>query len=273
MLKDQKGQALLIVVLVMVVALTVGLSVASRSITNLKTTQDQANSQKALAAAEAGVERVLDNQNLPEIAQTKLGANSEINYKTEITHASGTGKFLLNGGIQIDKNVHVNIWPAKTSETDLYGSGGGGYNGTITLYWGENGGDGCSDAALEVTVISGTPISNLTITRYAYDPCSTRRGNNNFIDAAVRQDNSVGAVMLRYKVVLPSIANARLFNISPLYVDNTYIGASANVNIPEQGTNITSTGTSESQVKRRINAFKGLPQIPAELFPFTIFSP
>ena len=52
LLKDQSGQALLIIVLVLVVALTVGLSVSSRSIINLKNTQDQASSQKALSAAD-----------------------------------------------------------------------------------------------------------------------------------------------------------------------------------------------------------------------------
>ncbi len=51
MFKNQSGQALLIIVLVMVVALTIGLSVASRTITNLRTSREQASSQKALSAA------------------------------------------------------------------------------------------------------------------------------------------------------------------------------------------------------------------------------
>jgi len=56
---NQKGQALLIVVLVMVVALTVGLSIASKTIISLRTSTEEANSQKALAAAEAGIEQAL----------------------------------------------------------------------------------------------------------------------------------------------------------------------------------------------------------------------
>ena len=59
--QSQKGQALLIVVLAMVVALTVGLSVVSRSITNLKNSQQEIDSQKALSAAEAGVELAIKN--------------------------------------------------------------------------------------------------------------------------------------------------------------------------------------------------------------------
>src|SRR5690242_8662448 len=55
----EAGQALLIVVLVMVIALTVGLSLASRSITNLRNSTDEANSQAAFSAAEAGVEQAV----------------------------------------------------------------------------------------------------------------------------------------------------------------------------------------------------------------------
>jgi hypothetical protein len=44
---SEDGQALLIVVLVMVIALTVTLSLVSRSIVNLKTSVEQTNSQKA----------------------------------------------------------------------------------------------------------------------------------------------------------------------------------------------------------------------------------
>ena len=59
--EKQKGQVLLIVVLVMIVALTVGLSLISRSITNLRTSTEEAESQKALAAAEAGIEQALES--------------------------------------------------------------------------------------------------------------------------------------------------------------------------------------------------------------------
>ncbi len=52
---SESGQALLIVVLVMVVVLTMGLSVASRSITNLRIATEQDNSQASFSAVEAGI--------------------------------------------------------------------------------------------------------------------------------------------------------------------------------------------------------------------------
>ena len=47
---------LLVVVLTMIVALTVGLSLASRTITNMKISKQNEESQRAFQAAEAGIE-------------------------------------------------------------------------------------------------------------------------------------------------------------------------------------------------------------------------
>lgn len=55
----RSGQALLIVLLVLAVALTVGLSIASRSITEVSVSTSQEESARALSAAEAGVEQAL----------------------------------------------------------------------------------------------------------------------------------------------------------------------------------------------------------------------
>jgi type II secretory pathway pseudopilin PulG len=58
----QKGQALLVVLLVMSVVLTVVLSSTSRSITEVSVSEVEEDSQRAFSAAEAGVEQVLLNQ-------------------------------------------------------------------------------------------------------------------------------------------------------------------------------------------------------------------
>src|SRR3989344_2066165 len=83
----QKGQVLLIVVLVMIVALTVGLSLISRSVTNLRTSTEEAESQKALAAAEAGVEQALKLGTAP-AGDRNLGSNNTT-YSTKVTAISG----------------------------------------------------------------------------------------------------------------------------------------------------------------------------------------
>jgi len=253
--------------------LTVGLSVASRSITNLKTSQDQADSQKALAAAEAGVDRVLSDPALianPPSNITIGDSSYDVKYTTSVIQSSGLDKYLLNGGYRIAKNHHVDIWPAKSSDTDLWTNP---WSGQITLYWGEDT-NGCNDPALEVMIVSGTDINNPTLTRYAYDPCSDRAGHNGFDKNVVQNQNKIGAATLQYQVTVPKVNNTLLFIINPLYVDNSYIGASANAGypLPPQGLSVASTGMVQDSVQMKVNAFKDLPQLPDELL-YSIFSP
>jgi len=60
----KSGQILIIVLLIVVVTLAVGLSVASRNITNLRISTQTEQSQRAFTAAEGGVEEVLSKLNL-----------------------------------------------------------------------------------------------------------------------------------------------------------------------------------------------------------------
>ena len=57
----KQGQILILVLLAVVVVLAIGLSVASRNITNLRTSTQTEQSQRAFTAAEGGVEDVLSN--------------------------------------------------------------------------------------------------------------------------------------------------------------------------------------------------------------------
>lgn len=60
---NRSGQVLVLVLLVVVVSLAIGLSVASRNITNLKTATQSERSQRAFSASEGGVEDVLSKLN------------------------------------------------------------------------------------------------------------------------------------------------------------------------------------------------------------------
>jgi Tfp pilus assembly protein PilX len=288
MIKSQKGQALLIVVLVMVVALTVGLAIASRSIVNLKTSQDQADSQKALAAAQAGVERELVNTSSTAVLpQTFGGTGTNATYTTTITQGKASELFLLNGTFSgVDKNNYVYIWPSKVngSDTNLYGGNGSGWNGSIDVYWGTDSGNACNNAALEISVISGNyPLntSKLVLTKYAVDPCNARiigQTGNGFalVSKLTGNQKTISNKTLWYKTTILSSAPATdsvyLIAITPLYI-NIAAQADAAHPLPPQGTNITATGNVGGQIKRKVAAFRNLPQIPAELSTYTIFSP
>lgn len=285
--KRQNGQALLIVVLVMVVALTVGLSVASRSITNLKTSQEQANSQKALSAAEAGVQQAMEraNPNVTNLNNVYLNNKANIQYTTTISSISGKTRFLVDSGDTqsvVTKDNPVDIRVSNFSDVNSWTSASS-WTGSLTVYWGDFN-DGCGgatkDTAIEVSVISKdttvTP-NKLTLNRYAEDFCASARGNGFDSSLVSLGSYPVGnGITLVFKTNI-ALTNALLVSVNPLYSDS-HIAASktnpADPDLPDQGINISSVGSADSNnVQRKVAAFQGFPQIPAELFPYTIFSP
>lgn len=263
MKKWEQGQALLIVVLVMVVALTIGLSIASKTITNLRTSTEEANSQKALAAAEAGVEQAIKN-NLS-IATQSLP--NKTTYKTDITPVLGT-IFLMNGGNPVLQDNGADLWLSdySTDPAKLYNNSWSGRS--LTIRWGTST-DACSNAALEVVIISGNKLSP-TSKRYAFDPCASRAGANHFNPVALNR-NSISGKDFYYQANINDISSPLLGRVIPLYF-NTPIGIVGDVALPSQGSTITSVGTSGTTT-RKVNVFQGYPEIPSEYFQYTLFSP
>jgi len=271
--RNQSGQALMIIVLVLVVALTVGLSVASRSITNLKTSQDQASSQKALSAAEAGVEQAIKShvatgEGSP-ASFTGIGATTK--YTTTIDAVSGAGPFLINGS-NVDAEEIANGNPAYILTSDYSVSSPTGWVGTLTISWGDAGGscDHNTVPALEISVING-PKTTPVLQRFAFDPCSRNNGfDSNPTDVI---PGSADFSNLSYHVNL-SLNNALLVGVNPVYA-STRIGVSKGATdpiLPDQGEDVVGTGT-DNNVQRKVIVFQGFSQIPANLFPYTIFSP
>lgn len=265
----QAGQILLIVVLIMVTALTIGLSAAARTITNTRTSQDAENSEKAFSAAEAGIEQALTyNDDV-----TGTFSNST-KYETTVTTLSGTN-IQLNNGASILKDDSVDLWlssyPGYTNPR----------TGNITVYWGQ-GTDNCSTtptnntaAALEMIVVAGTK-ANPQVRRYAVDPCSARSLSNNF-EYVSSGGGSVGGKNYSYRKTI-SVTSGLFVRIIPLY-GSANIGVtgcdSANANcseLPSQGTIITSVGTADT-TQRKLITYRRYPKLPTELFPFSFFSP
>src|SRR5258708_7196844 len=100
----QRGEILLIVVLVMVTALTVGLSVAVRSISNTRTSVENANSEQAFSAAEAGIEKSLTSNS----ATTGTFSNNS-SYSTTVVTVVGNA-FALNSGSPVLKDQPADLW-------------------------------------------------------------------------------------------------------------------------------------------------------------------
>lgn len=261
----QQGQVLLIVILVLVVSLTVGLSVITRTITNIRTSEEEARSQQAFSAAEAGIEKLL-NTNTP---TTTGQLSNEASFQASSTVVQGN-TFLVNNGNPTLKNDGVDIWLSTYP-----GYSDPRFSGTLTIYWGSST-DVCDPsptlntrAALELVLISGTSSTPVT-THYAVDPCSSRASTNNF-STSIQSGGTLNGREFAHRYSF-AITNGLVVRIVPLYA-NTVLGVSGNgTALPSQGEVIESTGTS-GQAQRKITVYKGYPKIPVEFFPFVLFSP
>ncbi len=278
---SESGQALLIVVLVMVIALTVGLSVASRSVTNLRTTAEEESSQKAFSAAEAGIEQALKTGKSITSSQS-LGTSARIE-NIVVAQVGGT-EFLLNGGNTVSLDDGIDIWLSNYPDYSNPWPPGAS-DGSITFYWGSPT-DSCNTSqdqntmsALEIIIISGTPAFPKS-TRYAFDSslgaCSTRASNNNFTPSQSGNFSISGKTFVN-RASIPVVSRSGLLGrVIPLYASTSMAvvacdAGNANCNpLPPQGNNIDSTGVS-GETKRRIKVFQGYPSLPTEFLPYILF--
>lgn len=270
----QQGQALLLVVLVLVISMTIGLSVATRSITNVRNSSEEQDSQRAFSAAEAGIERAINSSATGTIASPiQIDNNAEIKTLT-VGQLSGN-QILVNNGTIVSRDDGVDIWMVghKADGTPNYATP---WNGDITLYWG-SASDTCSStlanntmAAVEVVTLTGNdtaPVSH----HYFFDPCVTgspTRANSNAFDGAVTASDWAG---FRFKGTITGVTNGLLLRVIPLYAD-TRLGIKGSIALPVQGTVIESTGIS-GEAERKIVTFKGYAKLPTEFFPHMLFWP
>ncbi|MEK7551586.1 MAG: hypothetical protein AAB532_03220 [Patescibacteria group bacterium] len=278
-MKNQSGQALLIIVLVMVIGLTVTLAVVSRSIVNLKTSVEQTDSQKALAAAEAGVEQTIINNVSIGSDSNYINIGNGASYKTNITQVAGNASFLVNGGNIVSKNEGAFIW---LSDYNNSGSWTPGWSGDLIIYFGDPAKTDANNPAIEIVLISGANVATAQTKRFAFDPYSTRANSNNFTKYP---SSTVGAIFQKvtttvsgkqfaYRIILNNILNGLVVRTNPIY-QSSYIAAgrpATDPSLPAQGQVIIAEAKSGS-VRRKVTVFQGYPELPAELFPYSILVP
>ncbi|MGH7245711.1 MAG: hypothetical protein ACREGI_02130 [Candidatus Levyibacteriota bacterium] len=272
-----RGQALLIVVLAMVVALTVGLSLAARSIVNLRTSTEETNSQQAFSAAEAGVEQALKLGTLGNgiIKNQALGNGTISSVDAVAVGGAGNKQFLFNNGNPLFQDDGADLWLSDYSSdpTKIYANQWPG--GTVQVYWGSNN-DPCKDAAIEVILIYGNKTTP-QIQRFTFDPCSARiTAGNNFTLAAGGSGTVSGKKLLYSGSFSVNAGQGLIARIIPLY-SGTPVGVIASADLPSQGELITSTGISGGaagtvNVQRKITYYQGYESMPSEFF-YSLFTP
>lgn len=287
-MKNQKGQALLLVLLALAVTLTVVLSAVSRSTTDISISTQEEDSLRAFSAAEAGIEESLSSgssvgitslSNDAEFETTVVEAQSgnSFNYPADrLSGESGTFWFVSH---DVDGDLTCSSLPCLAANT-------------LEFCWGDPSTpvDNTSPA-VEVSifydtsgqVVSSGNFSSVEVAREAFDGVAARASLNNFSSAS--SGCTVGSENYQFSsgsISLPALgipcsgttgcllmARARL-----IYNENTPHPVAINANavggsLPAQGIQIDSTGTAGDST-RRVNVFQSYAEFP-EVFEAGVF--
>jgi len=250
--RHSSGQALLITLLVLAVALTAGLSLIARTITDISISEKESASSKAFEAVEAGVEEALRAIEAGEVVPGSLS--------------------LAPGGEEADVNITVSEPTGELANREIY-------SGEATTFW------------LNWFLLDEEAFPNNEIS-YSGDEVKLCWSGSDKIEAAVYYQENGYKVARYYLIggeSCSAVENGKEAIIDlPATINNTnnkfinvrfYGDANDTVtvamegvgdNLPQQGNLITSKAT-VGDVVRKVTVFQGWP-VPPSFFDFVLFS-
>lgn len=276
----KSGQILILVLLVVVVALATGLSVASRNITNLRISTQTEESQRAFSAAEGGVEDVLSKLKIiadeigagtgTECTISSDEANCEVVIDPELTafvNVKGT-KIYEIPLVDLGEVAQVDLegWPSASAE--------------ITVEWIKRDEPSQSpSAALEFTFVCENSVATLICDNLGLSDYSQGRefyrGPGAYPDLSGATLQTCGAGGVDYVCSatfnVDSSDNLKLLRIRPFY-NATSIKVSGSPDLPTQIYEINSTAATDLGQTRKIQVERTvLPILPA-MFDYALYS-
>lgn len=273
---NQRGQVLLILILLSTVLLTVALSVSHVTTQETKIAKLEEDSKRAFAAAEAGIEAQLrkdvgattaiDNTLIPSLGGFVTGSASTATDTTATAFYTDIRKddqftFYLN---------NYNTFTKQFSNS---------YSGNLTFYF--------LTCPTSTTCPSTQPVIELTfigtnstnIARKLIDPANVMQGASGTDTIPASQgapsyNISISGKTYFFKYMttatLPINANVKLMFIRTLIPGATTgtvgVAVQGSSALPPQGQTVTSTATTTTGVAKKITLFQSYPQIPATIF-------
>lgn len=289
---NQKGQIVVVLLLTMLVALSIGLVVTQKTITDVGTSTQNEQSSRAFSAAEAGIEKALQQSgsfaqasSIPAI--TNLG-NEATSQDIQISPDLPTQATEALEYPKINKETIAQFWLA--NPTDLTQ----GYTGErVSLYFGNPTQDPNTPLpAVELSIIYyDTNLKTYRIMKHYLDSDPSRSADNGFQDAtevnletiqvqtfnpatftsenskfyAVSRNLLTGCSLNCY----PVIARARLLYSSKSQ-KIALAPATGSNGFPKQANIYTSTGRA-GQSQKKLTVFRGKYYVPP-FFDFGIFT-
>ncbi len=256
----KKGQVLLITVMLLAAAITVVMTIAFNSTTETQITKLEEESQKALSAAEAGLEAAL--QKKADVRLDELGYDtSGITGQAEV-FLRRTNEY-VTPLLQRDEQFIFYL-----ADYDSLVSGPPSYWGpqNLTMYVNSEGETDCS--SLELTFVDSADM----VRKEIIDPCDIISGSGDEINFTTGSyPLSVDGVPYTFRTKA-SGTESQLVNITATKLvivrvlnKPTRIGFTGTQLMP-QGRTIISTAKTTSGVTKQVMLIQTFPQIPADFF-------
>lgn len=253
----QKGQVLLITAMLLASVVAVVLAVTFRSNTETQISKLEEESQKALAAAEAGIEAALRTKGNVSIDSLNI---SGFTGTTTIQNASMSNTF-VSPTLEKDQQytLYLTTYNQNANTFGAYGSG------NLTFYFGNDG----NCPALAITIFNDTGTS---VTQKLAQPTGCSSGVSGS-DLTVSTTNTTiqGYRFTQTFTLTPTdisngdIAIIRMLSSTPLNLSRFAVVAQTG-NLPLQGNTATADVQSTTGLKKVVEQFQSYPQIPAEFF-------
>ncbi|MDO8515417.1 MAG: pilus assembly PilX N-terminal domain-containing protein [bacterium] len=255
-MKKNSGQAAIFVLLVMLLGLTVGLSVMSRTLQDLKSTTTSDQSSRAFSAAEAGIESALATADLSTIDYYHPGTITINGVQTKYFATPKATQYMMT--VSKDDVTQIDLRTGFTG-------------GTVKIYWKDPDpprtncvADDTGMAALEISVYKQSPSDVYGVDKYAYNAYGCSLAGNSFSNGLL--GGNVGGIIYKSSTSpLILTTDAKLIRIRPIY-NSADIAISG---VPTQGYDIKSTGTVNG-IARAVQITKTKPSLPP-LFDYVLF--
>lgn len=263
---SRQGQIVLIVVLLTVLGLTVGLSLISRTVTDVRISSQVEQSGRAFSAAEAGIESAMRVQSS---ANTSTGnvqlGDAQAEYSVE--QQGGTTDTIEFPVTSVGQTQST--WMMVHADDGSLDESGYSYpaDSPLDVCW-------SGDVPAMVVSIIYKESGEYRMAKAAYDP-NVSRGNN-FLPADTGGLFCGGGYAYK-KTIVPSAdlgigsgAQLILLRLTPVYMSASSAVKPTAI-LPVQGRVITSVGKTSTNVTRKIQVNQGYQILPS-LLDFTLFS-
>lgn len=279
--KSEKGQVLLITIMLLAVAITLVLTLAFRSKTETKITKLEEDSQKALNAAEAAVEVALKNNSgsytFSQLGLSKNELSSDVDFiNSSVTVSESPVDEFASPLLQKDEQYTFYLSQYDDSVTPPTFTNP--WNGTLQVYAGADSPTGCGAQrapAIELSLIygNGAPYQ---LKRWVLEPCTTGdsiegAGVTGMNGTNVNIDGNTFTLVQNFTIDAATYPSPKVIIARALYSQTRVgFGHIGGGQLPPQGKQADGDATLRSTTTQTVKLFRTNPQIPAGFFE-TVF--